>query len=130
MALSYNYQVEDDCLTVACKGTPESPMEFFDYIKSTIMKAKSSNVPCVLFDETAATLSFNVHDAVLMSDQLDKEGLQHMGIRGAVICKAHDLAAYKYFETSLRSRAFNVMMFDNADRGRSWLLQKNDRVGK
>lgn len=123
MAFTYTTHVRDGYLLVKCQGEPESPADFFEYIRSSILKAHERDITRVLFDESGATLKFKVYDAVLMSDMLDKEGLQTMGIRGAVICNEHDLSACKYFETSLRNRSFNVMMFDTVDKGKQWLLQ-------
>lgn len=121
MPLSCEFHIQNDCLVVTASGKPESPEEFFTYIKASVMKARASGLYRILFDETKTDLKFNVHEAVLMSDLLDQAGLQHLGIQGAVVCRAHDLAAAKYFETALRNRSFNVMMFDNISEGQNWL---------
>lgn len=124
MPFIYDFKLTDGYLLVESAGTPQSPEEFLAYIKAAVQQAHSTGTACVLFDETNATMKFDVYDAVLMSDTLDSEGLQHLGIRAAVICNSHDLAACKYFETSLRNRAFNVMMFDSLETGRNWLLKR------
>jgi hypothetical protein len=123
MGFSYDSRIRDDYLLVTCTGAPESPEEFFEYIRSSILKARANDIQYVLFNESEATLKFQVYDAVLMSEMLDKEGLQTFGIRGAVVCNPHDFTACKYFETSLRNRAFNVMMFDDIEKGKAWLLK-------
>lgn len=124
MSFTYAFEVKEELLRVKSSGSPETPQDFFNYIKQSILKAQEYGITRVLFDETDATLKFKVYDAVLMSDQLDKEGLQTLGIRGAVICNSHDIGACKYFETSLRNRAFNVMMFDDLETGVQWLLDE------
>jgi len=129
MPLKYRQELRDGYLLVCCSGSPDSPVEFFRYIKSSVLMARKANLPCVLFDETGVSLKFNVHDTVLMSDKLDAEGLQNSGVRGAIVCSTHDLTIYKYFETSLRNRSFNVMMFDNFVAAKRWLLREDDSWG-
>lgn len=123
MDFAYEHRVEDGYLAVTCHGSPETPEEFLEYIKSSILKAKAHDLSRVIFNETDATLHFKVYDAVLMSDQLEREGLQTLGIRAAVICNGNDLEACKFFETPLRNRSFNVMMFDDVLKGKNWLLK-------
>lgn len=122
MNFSYEHQIKDGYMIVTSQGSPETPEDFFEYIKSSLLKARANDLSCVIFDESAVTLDFKVYDAVLMSDQLEREGLQTLGIRAAVICNSQALKACKYFETPLRNRSFNVMMFENLREGKSWLL--------
>ncbi len=122
MSFSYQTRIMDDHLLVTSTGAPETPEEFFEYIRSSILKAREKGLRHVIFDETAADLKFKVYDAVLMSDRLEREGLQTLGVRAAVICNSHNLDACKYFETPLRNRSFNVMMFGDLAEGKTWLL--------
>lgn len=126
MSLNYRYEFKDGYLLVNCTGSPDSPVEFYEYVRGSVLRAKERDLSCVLFDETDACLKFAVRDAVLMSDKLDKEGLQNLGVRGAIVCCSHDLPAYKYFENSLRKRDFNLMMFDNVVAAKRWLLRETD----
>lgn len=88
-------------------------------------KARQNSFNRILVDETRTLIKSDFHDSVITSQPLDDE-FQRLGMRVAIICASHSLKMYKYFETALRDRAFDIMMVDNMEAGRTWLPDGRD----
>jgi len=123
MAITCEFETKAHYLLSTIHGSPETLDDFFDYIMKIVFESIKEKRNCILVNETDASVRFDVLDSVLLSKRFNKNSLQFLGIRVAIIVQNHALPIYKHFETSLQNRSFNLMAFDDFEEGRTWLLR-------
>lgn len=121
MRFHYSYENRSGYMFVQPVGTPETAEELGRNAIEMFLKASKTVSKCVLINRQGAGIHFDKLDLVTISNLLDENGLQNLGVRVAVLVSPDNAKQFTSLETSLTIRAFSYKVFGDEQQAIAWL---------
>lgn len=121
MNFHYEYEEKAGYLLVVPQGKPKSAEEFGLRVEEMFREAAERGSRCLLVDRLGTEIQFEVLDLVNVSNFLDEQDLQNLGLRVAVLVDADNADLFNKLETSLTIRAFSYRIFGDRNKALAWL---------
>jgi len=121
MRFHYSYEDRPGYMLVQPVGTPQTAEELGRNAIEMFLKASKTTSKCVLIDRQGEGIHFDKLDFVTVSNLLDENGLQNLGVRVAVLVSQENADQFTSLETSLAIRAFSYKVFGDEQKAVAWL---------
>lgn len=121
MKYAFSFEKTGNYLLVKPHGQPADVSDWNRNAEQIFLEADARGVCRVLIDRRNAELDADTMDVIGVSDYLDSQDLQSLGIRLALLADEKDVGIFKMLETALTNRAFNYKLFTDYEAAKAWL---------
>lgn len=119
MAITYDFMVEDNLLSVTAAGFDESLEEVQRYGLAIIQEALRHNITMILCDETRLEYRLGTFDTFQSADFIATQAPRLARI--ALICDPRFTQDAKFWETVVVNRGLTVRVFKEVEMAKNWL---------